>query len=73
MPWKAGSTPASPGMKTDTVLRLPALMMSSVETKTMIPISISPSATPTRVEIAIPRNVSHQTIPAQISVLAEVK
>ena len=54
MPWRAGWIPASPGMKTDTVLRSPALITSSAETNTMIPISIRPRATPTRVEIEMP-------------------
>ena len=50
------------------VLRSPALITSSAETKTMIPISIRPRATPTRVEIEIPRKVRYQTMPAQSSV-----
>ena len=55
MPCRAGWMPASPGMNTESVLRLPALITSRAETKTMIPISMRPSATPVRVEIEIPR------------------
>ena len=37
------------------VFALPALITSSADTKSMIPISMRPSATPVRVEMAIPR------------------
>ena len=33
MPWRAGWIPSSPGMKTESVLRSPALMISSAETE----------------------------------------
>ena len=55
MPWKAGWMPASPGMNTEIVFRLPALITSSADTKTMITISVRPNATPVRVEIETPR------------------
>jgi hypothetical protein len=42
-------------MKTDKVFRSPALAMSRAEINTKMPISIRPSATPTRVEIEMPR------------------
>ena len=54
MPWNAGSTPSSPGMKTLSVFSS-ALMMSRLEMSRKIPISITPSATPVRVESAMPR------------------
>ena len=55
IPWNAGATPSSPGMNTLSVLSAPALMMSTADTKTKIPISMMPSTTPVRVEMATPR------------------
>ena len=55
MPWSAGLRPPSAGMKTDSVFREPALMISSErDADRKIPISIRPRATPTRVEIEMP-------------------
>ncbi len=61
IPWKAGPAPSSPGMKTSSVFREPALKMSSAEMKTKMPISMAPRITPVRVEIPIPLEISHQS------------
>ena len=55
MPWNAGWTLPSGGMKTAVLIGCEALMISSSETTRKIPISISPRTTPVRVEIWMPR------------------
>ena len=54
MPWKAGSTPASPGTNTLSVF-CSALTMRSAEMSRKIAISMMPSTTPVRAERAMPR------------------
>jgi hypothetical protein len=63
IPWNAGRTLPSAGMKTLTVF-CGALTISSVEISRKITISMVPSTTPVRVESATPRYVRNQTIAA---------
>src|SRR6476620_1835655 len=65
MPWSAGLRPSAPGTNTESVFFDPALTIRSRETSRKMPISIMPRATPTRVEIEMPRYTSHHTISPQ--------